>query len=172
MKKVLFLWMILMTISSQSQTDKVLKTNSGSQVAFGYLTKEQFEIFKDFVRRTSNIEVTEGNSFLINYVQPISDCFYNHYTQKCNVDWFEQNLYKKFSLPTDMIKLYYQHKKIDSNKCISKSDKEGYLYETFFDENKLCYGLIVINSEGQFRVFTGEYGKKDITNFINQLKIK
>ena len=49
MKKVLFLWMILMTISSQSQTDKVLKTNSGSQVAFGYLTKEQFEIFKDFL---------------------------------------------------------------------------------------------------------------------------
>lgn len=173
MKKVLFLLMILVTISSQSQTDKVLKIKPGSQVAFGYLTKEQFVVFKDFVLKTCNYKFSDESTYLINYRQPQSDCHYNQYENNtCDISWFEKNVFNKIEMPESMIKFYFQHKPIYQKGCASKTDLNEYLYTTFFEKNNLCYGLIVINEKGEFRVLTGEYESDDINKFIKLLNIK
>lgn len=91
MKKALFLWMIFVTISSQSQTDSIVNVNGNERIKYGKFTPAQFENFKDFLHTTCNYRFADESTYLINYTQPQSDCHYNQYENKtCDNSWFEK----------------------------------------------------------------------------------
>ena len=88
--------------------------------------------------------------------------------------WFEKNVYNKVNLDNETLKLYFRNKIIKPSKRVCRviHDSNDYLYKTFFKKNELCYGLIVINENGEFITFTGEYTHKTINIFIEDLKIQ
>lgn len=132
MKKALFLWMIFVTISSQSQTDSIVNVNGNERIKYGKFTPAQFENFKDFLHTTCNYRFADESTYLINYTQPQSDCHYNQYENKtCDNSWFEKNIFNKIEMPESMIKFYFQHKPMYQKGCVSKTDLNEYLYTTF-----------------------------------------
>lgn len=175
MKLKLFLLLSIFVTGSYSQSQMNKKHNPDDYIPSGRLSSVEFEKFKMFIKTNAGLEIKEDNSYLINYKQPVSDCLHKNYAgSDCDNSWLEKNVYNKISLNESIIKMYFQHKKVKNKrnkKCEVKEDIGHYLYDTFFKKNELCYGLIVVNSEGEFRAFTGEYSDNSILNLLHQLKI-
>lgn len=172
--KLLFSLLILFNFS-YSQTSLRNKIRDGGQNFFGKLTSDEFEEFKFFIAAETGKDVPDNTSYIINYKQPVGDCFYDQYRgDNCDHSWFEENIYSSMFLDESVLNLYFQHKEIKNKnleKCPTIQDTDSYLYSNFFEKNDLCVGLLVVNSKGEFRVLIGEYLKNDVLRFMKQLKI-
>jgi hypothetical protein len=168
--------LVFFTISTFSQNLNIQNTKYGDNIFKGKLTNEKFEIFKNFIRLTSEIELNENNSFIINYIQPVGNCFYDNYKENENhtVNWFEKNVYEKreINLNSLTLNLFYQAKEITNKKSKMKYDLQRFIYSNFMEKNNLCYGVLMINSSGEYRVLIGEYLSKNIIKFASELQIK
>ena len=169
MKNIIYI-LIVFCNTIFAQQNKIQITD---QISSGQLTELEFDNFKKFINY-KNDGINTAKHFIVNYRQPVSDCFYDHYQGKdFDISWFEENIYEKLNLDSSILKLYYQNKKINSKKSNGKVgfDENNFLYTLFFNKNKLCHGLIVINENGFCKVFTGEYDDKTIKSFMKELKI-
>ncbi len=139
----------------------------------GKLTTEQFIKFKNFLETTSGFKLVDSNSFIINYKQPSSDCFYNQYEKResSGIDWFEKNIYKNVIFEPLTLNLFYQAKAVSDKKSKMKFDLENFIYNSFMKKNELCYALLMVNSVGEYRLLIGEYSSNEVTTFLEELKI-
>lgn len=48
-------------------------------------------------------------------------------------------------------------------------DKNHYLLDNFFSKDKSCYGIMIINEQGEYQQKNGEYFQSDIVSFVNKL---
>ena len=85
-------------LSTYAQNLNVLRIENGKNKFKGKLTTEQFAKFKVFIEITSDLKLVENNNFIINYKQPISNCFHNQYEngEKSSVNWFEKKCLWKY----------------------------------------------------------------------------
>ena len=139
----------------------------------GKLTTEQFNKFKSFIEITSESKLVEGNNFIINYKQPFADCFYNQYEkgENASVKWFENSVYEGMNIKFPTLNLFYQAKVVENKNSKMKFDLMNLIYNNFMKHNELCYGLLIVNSLGEYRLLIGEYSSKDVSKFIEELKI-
>lgn len=175
--KIVIVFLFAVTNILNAQNYNSGKTKISEQTFKGVLREDELEEFKAFIESTSGLQEIElDNSFLINYKQPEADCFYNHYASNkdCDISFFEDNIYNNIALNEKTLKFYFQHKILPvkkSNDCETKFDADEYLYKRFFEKSNLCYGLILINSKGEFISYMGEYIYGDVQKFLNQLKM-
>lgn len=50
------------------------------------------------------------------------------------------------------------------------SDKDFFLLNRFFREEKTCYGVVLIHKNGSYQKFLGEYYQEDVVNLFNALE--
>jgi len=168
--------LILVAFSGYSQElgiQRIDISESRKEIYKGKLTEEQLNKFRAFIEVTSESILSDNNNFVINYKQPESSCFYNHYRKKeCEtVDWFKKNIYNTINFSSETLNLFYQAKKLKEDKCVVKFDLSNFIYNNFMKENQLCYGLLVVNSSGEYRLLIGEYSSNDVNKFLEELNI-
>ena len=110
---------------------------------------------------------------IVNFRMPKSSCHFNNYANlKKSSDWWIKyyskmelvNVYKIFVLSDS------QKAKtiIDSKKHFA--DMNSFFLNKFFKKDKACFGIVVINQNGEFQKKAGEYTQEHITELINNLK--
>ena len=67
--------------------------------------------------------------------------------------------------------LFYQSKVVEDENSKMKFDLLNLIYNNFMKENQLCYGLLIVNSSGEYRLKIGEYSSGDVNKFVEELKI-
>ncbi|TGD58350.1 hypothetical protein [Flavobacterium humi] len=172
--KLLFALLVLCNFS-YAQTNLRNKVRTSGQNFYGKLTSDEFMEFKFFVSSETDREVSDSTNYIINYKQPVGDCFYDQYRMDdCDHLWYEENIYSLLPFDESVLNLYFQHKEIknkNAKECLTHYDTDNYLYSHFFEKSDLCWGLIIVNNKGEFRVLMGEYLKKDVLQLMKQLKI-
>jgi hypothetical protein len=110
---------------------------------------------------------------IINFVQPNQNCFYDTNSNLENsIKWWEK-FYSKIDL-TNVKNIYVYSDKISAKKIIDFQTKfedyNDFLLRNFFNIKKECYGILVLNSKGEYEILEGEYSEKQVENFIKALK--
>ena len=110
---------------------------------------------------------------IINYRQPLSDChFDNHKITSDSKKWWTE-FYSKVDVDNSLnIDVFSNgekiRKKMDNRNYFD--DKDDFLLNNFFDRKKSCFGIMVLNQQGQYFQFNGHYSEKQVEIFINELK--
>ena len=156
MKKLILLSIISIMIMSFHQIE-----NKKS------LTETQLNYIKEKYKWNSE------NILIINFVQSSKNCFYdNNKNLDESYKWFEK-FYSKINLE-NVLNIYVYSDKKSAKKVINNETKfedyEDFLLNNFFKIKKECYGLLVINSSGEYEILEGEYTEIQVENYIKNLK--
>jgi hypothetical protein len=156
MKKIIFLSLISMIIMSFCQNENK-KT----------LTESQLKFIKEKYKWNSE------DLLIINFVQPNKNCFYeNNGNLENSIKW-HQKFYSKINL-NNVLNISVYSDKISARKIIDSETKfedyDDFLLRNFFSLKKECYGVLVVNSKGEYEIQEGEYSEKQVENFIKTLK--
>ncbi|MEO8235172.1 MAG: hypothetical protein ABI549_07135 [Flavobacterium sp.] len=170
---LMILIVIGLSFSTYAQNLNILRIENGKNKFKGKLTTDQFAKFKVFIEITSEFKLVDGNNFIINYKQPFTDCFYNQYEndENSSIKWLEKNVYSGIDIKFPTLNLFYQSKAIVDKKSKIKFDLTNFIYNNFMRHNELCFGLLIVNSLGEYRLLIGEYTSKDVSKFEEELKI-
>ena len=154
------------TENSLTSIQKDKKTN----VSFDFAgTVETTDI--DFLKK--NYNWNDERILIINYSQPISSCHFNNNTNsESSKKWWE-NFYSKINTENcKNIKVLSNGErvkgKLDNIKYFD--DKDDFLLKKFFDRKKSCFGVLVINTDGDYIQFNGHYSERQVARFIEFLR--
>jgi len=113
------------------------------------------------------------NILIINFVQSSKNCFYDNNANLDNSAKWWKKFYIKIDL-SNVSNIYIYSDKISAKKVIDYETKfedyDDFLLNNFFNIKKECYGILVINSIGEYEIEEGEYSEKQVENFIKALK--
>ena len=117
----------------------------------------------------------EEKILIINFSFPLKSCHYNHYENlKAGKLWWN-NFYKKINLENIANRFVYSDS-IKAKKIIDYQshfpDKNNFILNNFFINTMECYGVILINEHGDYRIKKGEYLENEIVQFIRELSPK
>lgn len=111
---------------------------------------------------------------IVNYRFPKDYCPYENYGElDKSYTYLNNKIYSKIDMKN------YRNVFIYADKLAAKSildnkthyDDIGFYFLKQLSENKgSCYGVLVINKNGQYNYILGEYSSKDIENLTNSLK--
>jgi hypothetical protein len=117
----------------------------------------------------------KNESFLIvNYRLPKDYCPHENYNNlDISYNWLKNSVYSKLST-TDFRNVYVYYDKLAAKNIIDNKnhydDVGQYFLNHFFDFKGNCYGVLIINKSGKYKVILGEYSHIDIQNAIENLK--
>tara|TARA_B100000809_G_C14914786_1_gene451205 strand:+ start:34 stop:558 length:525 start_codon:yes stop_codon:yes gene_type:complete len=174
MKKTLYQIFIGILILSCSSTK-----NANDSV-----TKEKIKeeiITYDFAGRVDNNELifikenynwNTSRILIINFKQPLSDCHFNNHKISNKNRWWNE-FYSKIDTENCMnihvmANGEQNFKKIDNKKIFD--DKNDFLQSKFFGRRTSCFGVLVINSEGDYIQYNGHYSEKQVSKYIDNLR--
>jgi hypothetical protein len=108
---------------------------------------------------------------IVNFVHSNENCFYdNNSNLENSIAWWEK-FYSKIDL-NNILNIYTYSDKIAAKDLIDLKTKFQD-YDDFFLRNffikKECYGVLLINSIGEYEIHEGEYSNSQINNFIKKL---
>lgn len=114
------------------------------------------------------------NYLIINYRFLAKDCSYDNYGElKKTYDWFNETIYTKLD-STLFRSVFVYADKLAAKEILDNKDNYAdvghYLLKKFFPQKNNCYGVLVINKKGNYKVILGEYSKKDVENIFEALK--
>jgi hypothetical protein len=136
-----------------------------------YLNEKLTETELKFV--TENYNWNSKEFIIVNFRMPKSNCHYNNYANlKKSTEWWTK-YYSKINLDNvHNIFVYSDNKKakkiIDSKKHFA--DSNSFFLNKFFNQDKTCYGILVIKKNGEFQKKSGEYTEENVIELINNLK--
>jgi len=110
---------------------------------------------------------------IINFRQPKSSCHYDNYKNlKKSSEWWI-----KYYLEMELINvrnIFVYSDKEKAKKIIDRKnhfdDMNSLFLNKFFSKDKTCYGILIINKNGDFQKKAGEYTHENIMELINNLK--
>ncbi|TYA53216.1 hypothetical protein FVF61_11245 [Formosa maritima] len=120
-----------------------------------------------------NYQWNSEDVMIINFRQPKSSCHYDNYENlKQSSDWWTE-----FYSEMDLENIHNIFVYSDSNKAKAVIDSKNYFsdinnffLENFFVKNRSCFGILVINKDGDFKKKSGEYTQEDIIELVKNLK--
>ncbi len=161
MKKIIVLFIISLGIMSFK--------NNKEKISNGKLT----EIKLNFVKE--NYNWNSEDIIIVNFRQPRTNCSYDNYENLINsVSWWN-SFYSIINLKNTLNIFVYSNKKAAKNVIDSKKhfeDKNNFFLNTFFSNERDCYGLLVVNRLGYYEQINGEYSENDVSNSIESLALK
>jgi len=110
---------------------------------------------------------------IINFRMPKSSCHYNNYSDlKKSSTWWTSYYAKMKLVNVHNVFVYSDNKKakkiIDSKAHFE--DVNSFILNNFFSKSEACYGIVVVNENGEFKKKAGEYTQENILELINSLK--
>lgn len=114
------------------------------------------------------------NFLIINYRFLAKDCSYDNYGElKKTYNWFNESIYTKLD-STLFRSVFVYADKLAAKEILDNKDNYAdighYFLKNFFNQKNNCYGVLVINKVGNYKVILGDYSKKDIENMLEALK--
>jgi hypothetical protein len=111
---------------------------------------------------------------IINYRFLAKDCSYDNYGElKKTYDWFNEFIYSKLD-STLFRSVFVYADKLAAKEILDDqqnyADIGHYFLKNFFNQKNNCYGILVINKIGSYKVILGDYSKKDVENMLEALK--
>ncbi|TRZ43185.1 hypothetical protein [Robertkochia solimangrovi] len=127
---------------------------------------------KEFLKKTYNWQ--DQDLLIINFRYPQNSCHYDQYRDLPRSVNFFNDLYRK--IDTQAARNIYVYAEESRAKRIIDGvdhfpDIDKRLRKTVFKPYGYCYGLLVLNQNGAYRVVLGEYSENDITKCIEQLSL-
>jgi hypothetical protein len=158
MKKISFLVFILLLTTSFNRFEETAR-----------IPETQLKFIKEKYK-------WDGEEILIiNFTHKNENCFYNNNkaSKEETVKWWKK-YYSTIDLKNTLNIFVYSDKTslakmFDIPKCYE--DYDDFLLKNFFNRKKECYGVLVINSIGEYRIKEGEYKEKVVSDFISDLKL-
>jgi hypothetical protein len=159
MKKQLFIILCcLFTFYSFGQNDKKPINYDFT----GKLNEVQMKFMMDYYNWNSK------EILIINFIQPRSDCHFDNHTHNLeNTKWWK-DYYKKIDIK-DCSNIFVCAEKHKRDKTLYY-DKANFLYDNFFNRKESCYGVLVLNKNGDYLQFNGHYSEKQVSKYIENLK--
>jgi hypothetical protein len=111
---------------------------------------------------------------IINYFMPKTSCHYNNYSNpKKTKLWFDNNIYSNLNIESSKNICVFSDFE-SANKIIDKetyfADFNDFLLNKIFNNFSGCYGLLIINSDGKYNYFEGEYSKNNVNTILKELE--
>ena len=110
---------------------------------------------------------------IINYKQPISSCHFNNnkITSKSK-NWWNEFYFKIKTDNTLNIHVLANGEKVKNKLDDLKyfDDKNDLLWNNFFYRKKSCFGVLVLNKDGDYFQYNGHYSERQVEVFIDSLK--
>lgn len=110
---------------------------------------------------------------IINFKQPNRNCFWkNNDHPEEGIEWWNK-FYSKINL-TNISSIFVYSDKVSAKVIIDSKtrfeDYDNFLLTHFFNKKKDCFGVMVINSLGEYELAEGEYTEKEVEKMIKKLK--
>ncbi|RKS42478.1 hypothetical protein BC962_3292 [Gillisia mitskevichiae] len=124
-----------------------------------------------FIRE--NYDWNKSDLIIINFREPRDNFWYDSYKNLENSNNWWNKFYSHIDLVnTRNIFIYSDSKIMKSVIDFEKHypDDSKFFLNKFFNKNNTCFGLLVINKNGNYLVKNGEYTKTDILTMINRLQ--
>lgn len=133
----------------------------------GILTELQLKFIKE------NYNWKSEEILIINFLQAKENCFWNNNENpNSSIKWWEK-FYSNINLK-NISNIYVYSDKISAKNIIDSKtrfeDYNNFLLNNFFNIKKECFGVLVINSLGEYEVAEGEYSEKQVETLIKKLK--
>lgn len=117
---------------------------------------------------------TEEEYIIINYRFPKDYCSYENYGElEKSYTWLTNKVYTKVN-PENHRNIFVYADKLAAKKILDNKthydDIGFYFLKNFFDKKGNCYGVLIINKNGQYKYILGEYSYIDIQNITDSLK--
>ena len=173
MKKTILQILIGLLILSCSTTKnvetKIADVNNESQNYYsGNINAEQLNFIK------LNYNWNDEEILIINYKQPISYChFNNNKITDSGIKWWK-DFYSKINTENYLnIQVLANGERVRSwlDNVNYFDDKNNFLLENFFSRKKTCFGVLIVNNEGNYIQYNGHYSEIQVTLIIENLKI-
>lgn len=156
MKKIILLLILFVSLLSFDKSNKNEKFTE-SQLTF---------IMENYNWKSEEL-------LIVNFRQPSSRCHYDNYRNLNKPSKWWTDFYTKINLK-NIKNIFVYSDQLKAKKIIdSKShfaDSNSFFLSRVFSKDKTCYGIIVINNDGEFRKKAGEYMPKDVERLISELK--
>ena len=115
----------------------------------------------------------EEEILIINFKQPLSSCHFNNNKITTGGKKWWKNFYSKINTENALnIQVLANgervRRKLDDIKYFD--DKNDLLYNHFFRRKSSCFGVMVINEEGEYYQYNGHYSERQVSAFIENLK--
>ena len=174
MKKVLFKIFIFLSIVSCSSTKGVENKENNIEnekpIYYDFADKMDSEKLL-FIK--NNYNWNNEKILIINYKQPISSCHFdnNKITSEGKTWW--KNFYSKVDTENCLnIQVLANGERVKKklDKIYYFDDENEFLLTNFFDRKKSCFGVLVINDQGDYIQYNGHYSERQVDKFIKNLK--
>lgn len=114
------------------------------------------------------------NYLIVNYRFLAKDCSYDNYGElKKTYNWFNETIYTKLDA-TLFRSIFVYADKLAAKEILDNKDNYDdvghYFLNKFFYQKNNCYGVLVINKAGNYKLILDEYSKKNIENMFDALK--
>ena len=109
---------------------------------------------------------------ILNIIMPRKRCNYDNYKNLSKAKLWWTKFYEKVDLTKAENRFIYSEatntKSIVDNKMYFL-DRNNYIFNEFFSNDEVCFGVVVIDKTGNFKYKAGEYSEVEINDFINKL---
>ena len=174
MKKIILqiiIGLVIFSCSTTKNTDnKKIDTQKEKPITYDFADKVNSEQL-DFIR--INYNWTKEKILIINYSQPIHSCHYDNtkITSKSEKWW--KDYYSKVNTEDCLnIKVLANGERVKRrlDNITYFDDKNDFFLNNFFIRKKSCVGILVLNDDGYYIQFNGEYSKRQVAKYIENLK--
>lgn len=125
----------------------------------------------NFIKKTYNWN--NQQILILNYSQPINICHFDNNKITTGTEKWWKDFYSKINTENCLnIKVLANGERV-KNKLDNYNyfdDKNNFLFINFFGRKKSCYGVLVINNEGDYIQYNGHYSEKQVAKYIATLK--
>jgi hypothetical protein len=159
MKNLLFIVFILVS------TYRVIAQTEDKQITYdftGKLNEGQMSFIKD------NYDWNSKDILIINFTQPRSNCHYDNHKHNKNTVKNYMEYYSDVDLK-DCEVIFVCPEKHNSDSYLYY-DKANFLLNNYFNRKERCFAVMVLNKNGDYLQYNGEYSKKQVSKYIENLK--
>lgn len=110
---------------------------------------------------------------IINYSQPISSCHFNNNQITTESEKWWKDFYSVINTEDCLnIKVLANGERIKRklDNIHYFDDKNEFLLDSFFARKKSCFGVLVINEQGDYIQYNGHYSERQVAKFIENLR--
>lgn len=145
-----------------------------------FIVLNSFSIYENKFSKTEldkikiNYNWKDEKFLIINYFMPKSSCHYDNYTnpEKTKL-WFDNNVYSNLDIESSKnICVFSDYEYVDDiiDEETYFADTNNFFLNKIFDSFRGCNGLIIINSDGKYNYYEGEYSKNNVKTILKELK--
>ena len=161
-------------ISLKYDTDSTYLNVLFKRKTLGQLAPQTLNDLKQYLQNIAESEIDNNSLILINYLSKNPKVKDTINTTRWNI--FHRNYLKKIKKKNNLLQVWVNHPEqknlayYQGDRIKWKEDRTGFIENLFFPYDFLYGSFVVVNFDGHYISYFGEYGKDDVIELLNELK--